>query len=258
MLFRLEIFPEVCAAVAAQVSLNRKPAEFPCFLGFNELPIAVRTFSHSDPFFQLLRVLIKRLARFCFNCLRILLSVGNDFKSSSTNIELGGYTSKEQTDRAERDRKEKADRTEKDRVKTARKVQEKAEKAEEDRVKTARKVQEKAEKDERDRVKTAKKVQEKAEKAEENRVKTASEVQGKADRVEKDRVESARQSDRARLFNEVLSQGTAHSKGCCEPCNFHIKTNDGEYQPCKLGHKDSGPNKEICADCTESRYHQKK
>jgi hypothetical protein len=164
----------------------------------------------------------------------------NDFKSSSTNIELGGYTSKEQTDRAERDRKETAERAEKDRVKTAKKVQETAEK------------------NEKDRVKTAKKVQEKAEKAEGDRVKTASKIQEKADRVEKDRVESARQSDRARLFDEVLSQGTTHSKGCCEPCNFRVIDNNGEYQPCKLGHEDSGPDKEICADCTESRYHPKK
>jgi hypothetical protein len=130
--------------------------------------------------------------------------------------------SKERTDRAERDRKETAERAEKDRVKTAKKVQEKAEKAEEDRTKTAKKVQEKAEK------------------------------------VEKDRVESARQSERARLFEEVLNRASAHSKGCCEPCNFHVKTNDGKYQPCRLGHEDSGPDKEICADCTDTRYHPKK
>jgi len=130
--------------------------------------------------------------------------------------------SKENTDRAERDRKETADRAEKDRVKTAKKVQDKAEKAEEDRTKTAKKVQDKAEK------------------------------------VEKDRVESARQSERARLFDEVLSRASAHSKECCEPCNFHVKTNDGKYQPCRLGHEDSGPNKEICADCTDARYHPKK
>jgi hypothetical protein len=148
--------------------------------------------------------------------------------------------SEEKTDRAERDRKETADRAEKDRAKTARKVQEKAEK------------------DEKDRAKTARKVQEKAEKAEGDRAKTASKVQEKADRVEKDRVESARQSDRARLFDEVLSGASAHSKGCCEPCNFHVKTNNGEYKPCKLGHEDSGPKKEICVDCSESRYHPKK
>jgi hypothetical protein len=130
--------------------------------------------------------------------------------------------SKEKTDRAERDRKETADRAEKDRVKTAKKVQDKAEKAEEDRTKTAKKVQDKAEK------------------------------------VEKDRVDSARQSERARLFDEVLSKSSTHSKGCCEPCNFHVKTDDGKYQPCRLGHADSGPDKEICADCTDTRYHPKK
>ena len=135
---------------------------------------------------------------------------------------------------------------------------EKAEKNEKDRVKTARKVQEKAEKTERDMAKTARKVQEKADRTEKDRVEKARKVQDKAERAEKDRVESARQSERARLFDEVLSGASAHSKRCCEPCNFHVKTNNGEYQPCKLGHEDSGPNKEICADCTDSRYHPKK
>jgi hypothetical protein len=154
--------------------------------------------------------------------------------------------------------REEAEKAERDRAKTAKKVQEKADRAEKDRIKTAKKVQEKADKAERDRVKTAKKVQEKADKAEEDRIETAKKVQEKADRVEKDRVESVRQKERARLFDEVLSQASTHSKGCCEPCNFHVIANNGEYQPCKLGHEDSGPNKEICADCSESRYHPKK
>jgi len=117
---------------------------------------------------------------------------------------------------------------------------------------------EKAEKDEKERVKTARKVQEKADKAETDRAKTARKVEEKAERTEKERVESARQSERARLFEEVLNRGSAHSTGCCEPCNFHVKTDNGEYQSCRLGHKDGGPNKEICADCTDSRYHPKK
>jgi hypothetical protein len=148
--------------------------------------------------------------------------------------------SKEKTDRAERDRKEKAEKAEKDRVKTARKVQDKAEKAGRDRAKTTRKVQEKADKTEKDRAEKARKVQDKAE------------------RAEKERVESVRQSERARMFEEVLSSASTHSKGCCEPCNFHVKTNNGKYQPCRLGHEDSGPDKEICADCTDTRYHPKK
>ena len=148
--------------------------------------------------------------------------------------------SKEQADRAERDRKETAERAEKDRIKTAKKVQDKADEAE------------------KDRVKTAKKVQEKAEKAEEDRVKTAKKVQDKADKVEKERAESARQSERARLFDQVLNEASAHSKKCCEPCNFHVIADNGEYQPCKMRHEDSGPNKEECADCTDSRYHPKK
>ncbi|HKZ94770.1 MAG TPA: hypothetical protein VJ249_09370 [Candidatus Bathyarchaeia archaeon] len=154
--------------------------------------------------------------------------------------------------------REKAEKNEKDRVKKARKVQEKAEKVEKDRVKTARKVQEKAEKAEGDRAKTARKVQEKTDRTEKDRAEKARKVQDKAEIAEKGRVESARQSERARIFEEVLSQASTHSKGCCEPCNFHVVTNNEEYQPCKLGHEDSGPNKEICADCTNSRYHPKK
>jgi hypothetical protein len=154
--------------------------------------------------------------------------------------------------------REKAEKNEKDRAKTAKKVQERAEKAEKDRAKTAGKVQEKAEKAERNRVKTAGKVQDKADRAEKDRVDKARKVQDKADKAEEDRVESARLSERARIFDEVLSSASTHSKGCCEPCGFHVLTSNGEYQPCKLGHQDSGPNKEICADCTESRYHPKK
>ena len=148
--------------------------------------------------------------------------------------------SKEQTDRAERDR------------------QKKAEKAEQERVKTAGRIQEKAEKDERDRVKTARKAQEKADKTEKERAEKAKKVQDKADKAEQDRAESAKQKERARLFDQVLNDASAHSKKCCEPCNFHVIDNNGKYQPCKLRHEDSGPDKEICADCTDSRYHPKK
>ncbi len=97
-----------------------------------------------------------------------------------------------------------------------------------------------------------------AERAEEDRVKTAKKVQDKADKVEKERAESAKQSERARLFDQVLNEASAHSKKCCEPCNFHVIADNGEYQPCKMRHEDGGPNKEECADCTDSRYHPKK
>jgi len=110
---------------------------------------------------------------------------------------------------------------------------------------------EKTDRAERDR-------KEKADRAKKDRVEKARKVQDKAERIEKDRVESARQSERARMFDEVLSGASAHFRGCCEPCNFHVKTNNGEYQPCKVGHEDSGPNKEICADCSDLRYHPKK
>lgn len=86
----------------------------------------------------------------------------------------------------------------------------------------------------------------------------------RAERTEKDRVETARQSrvkservESNRKFDQVLSGGV-RGKGCCEPCNYHAKTASGEFQSCKMGHKDSGPNKEVCADCSEAHYRPKK
>ena len=139
------------------------------------------------------------------------------------------------------------DEVEKAEIERVKKAQETQEKADKERTKTTGKAQEQADKVERHRVEKAREVQEKA------RV-----VQEKTDKVEKDRVEKARLSERARLFDEILSGVSARSKGCCDPCNFHVKPDDGEYQTCKLGHEDSGPNKEICADCSEPRYHPKR
>jgi hypothetical protein len=83
----------------------------------------------------------------------------------------------------------------------------------------------------------------------------------RADRARKDRADDVREAqdkvDRARDFQSVLS-GAGRSKGCCEPCNYHVRTSDGEYKPCKMGHKDSRPDKEICADCSDSHYTPKK
>lgn len=101
------------------------------------------------------------------------------------------------------------------------------------------------------------KANERAERDERNRAKKVREAQDKIERVEKDRVESARLSERSRVFREFLG-GSDRAKGCCEPCNYHVRTNEGEYQPCKMGHKDSGPDKEICADCSEPHYRPKK
>lgn len=82
-----------------------------------------------------------------------------------------------------------------------------------------------------------------------------------AERAGKDRAEDARKTqdkaDRAKDFQDVLS-GAGRSKGCCELCNYQVGTSNGEYQPCKMGHKDSGADKEICADCSDSHYHPKK
>jgi membrane protein involved in colicin uptake len=119
-------------------------------------------------------------------------------------------------------------------------------KAEKDRAKKARKAQEKAEKTEKGRMKKARKAQEKADRAEKDRVDKAQQVQDKA-----------KAAERSRVFKEFLSS-TDKSKGCCEPCNYHVRTDNGEYQPCKMGHEDSGPDKEICVDCSEPRYRPKK
>jgi len=82
----------------------------------------------------------------------------------------------------------------------------------------------------------------------------------RVERAEKDRADKAERAEsgeRARKFQEVLS-GAGKSKGCCEPCNYHVRTNNGEYNPCKMGHEDSGTDKEICADCSDSHYRPKK
>jgi hypothetical protein len=121
--------------------------------------------------------------------------------------------------------------------KVDKKTIERAEKAEKDRAKQARKVQEKAVKDEKDKAEKTRKAQE------------------KSDKTEKDRVEKATERERSRTFEDVLSEA-GKSRGCCESCNYRVK-NRNEYQPCKMGHEDSGMNKEFCADCSEPRYHQK-
>jgi hypothetical protein len=92
----------------------------------------------------------------------------------------------------------------------------------------------------------SKKETERAEKAEKNRVESARESRVKTERADSDR-----------KFQDVLS-GAARSRGCCEPCNYHVRTDSGEYQTCKMGHEDAGPKKEICADCSESHYRPKK
>jgi len=97
---------------------------------------------------------------------------------------------------------------------------------------------------------------ERAERAEKDRAKKARKVQEKADKTEKGRVEKSTERERSRVFEEVLS-AAGKIKGCCESCNYGVKKR-GEYQPCKMGHEDSGPHKEFCADCSESHYRPKK
>ena len=84
---------------------------------------------------------------------------------------------------------------------------------------------------------------------------------GREERARMNRAEDAKKAqdkaDRARDFLGVLG-GPDKLKGCCEACNYQVKTNSGEYQPCKMGHSDSGPAKEICADSSDPHYHPKK
>ena len=101
------------------------------------------------------------------------------------------------------------------------------------------------------------KVDERSERDERKRAEKARAAQDKIKRAEEEKVESARQSERSRLFRELLG-GSGKPKGCCEPCNYHVRTSNGEYQPCKMGHKDTGPDKEVCADCSFTHYHPKK
>ena len=83
----------------------------------------------------------------------------------------------------------------------------------------------------------------------------------RAEKVRKEKDKSDRKieaSERSRKFEEVLGAATEKSKGCCEPCNYQARTSNGEYLPCKMGHKDSGLNKESCADCSIPRFRPKK
>lgn len=129
----------------------------------------------------------------------------------------------------------------------SRKETEHAEKAERGRAEKARKEKDKGDK----------KLQDKAEKDIKEKDKSDRKIHNKAeqDKREKDRGDREFQvSERARKFEDVLGVATEKSKGCCGPCNYQTRTSNGEYQACKMGHKDSGPNKQICADCSNPRY----
>lgn len=143
---------------------------------------------------------------------------------------------------------ERAEKTERDRAEKVRKEKDKGD----------RKLQDKAEKDKKEKAKSDRKIQHKAEKNRKEKDKSDRKIQNKADHDEREKDRSDREfqvSERARKFGEVLGGKT---KGCCEPCNYQARTRTGEYQPCKMGHKDSGPNKEICPDCSILRYRPKK
>lgn len=142
----------------------------------------------------------------------------------------------EHAEKAERNRAQKA-RTEKD--KGDKKLQDKADKDGKEQAKSDKKLQDKTKKDIKEKDKSDKKIQEK----------TAQ------DKKEKDKGDREFQtSERVKRFGEVLGAATEKFKGCCETCNYLVRTSDGEYQTCKRGHTDSGPYKDICVDCSNPRY----
>jgi colicin import membrane protein len=151
--------------------------------------------------------------------------------------------SRKEIDRAEKAERDRAEKVRKEKDKSDRKIRDKAEKDRKEKDKSDKKLQDKAEKDRKEKTKSDKKIQDRAEKVRKEKDKSDRKIQA---------------SERARKFEEVLGAETEKSKGCCEPCNYQARTSNGEYLPCKMGHKDSGPNKGTCADCSISRYHPKK
>jgi hypothetical protein len=129
----------------------------------------------------------------------------------------------------------------------SRKEIERAEKAERGRAEKTRKEKDKGDK----------KLQDKAEKDRKEKDKSDRKIQKKTEQDKKERDRGDREfqvSERTRKFEGVLGAATEKSKGCCETCNYQARTSNGEYQPCKMAHKDSEPNKQICADCSNPRY----
>jgi hypothetical protein len=150
--------------------------------------------------------------------------------------------SRKEIDRAEKAERDRVGKVRKEKDKSDRRIRDKAEKGRKEKDKSDKKLQDEAEKVIKEKTKSDKKIQDKVAKA----------------RKEKDKSDGKiRDSERTREFDEFLDAETGESKRCCEPCNYQVITSNGEYLPCKMGHKDSGPDKEICADCSIPRYHQK-
>ena len=147
--------------------------------------------------------------------------------------------SRKEIERAEKAERDGAEKVRKEKDKDDKKLDDKAEKDRKDKAKSDEKLQDKAEKDRKDKDKSDRKIQKKVEQ----------------DIREKDRGDREFQvSERARKFGEALGAATEKFKGCCETCNYQVRTSNGEYQPCKMGQKDSGPNKKTCSDCSNPRY----
>jgi hypothetical protein len=142
--------------------------------------------------------------------------------SSSASIESGDQMSRKETERAEKAERDRAEKVRKEKDKDDRKLRDKAEKDRKDKAKSDKKLQDKAEKDRKDKDKSNRKIQ---------------------------------VDERARKFEDVLG---AAAEGCCESCNYQVRTSNGEYQPCKMGHKDSGSDKEFCVDSSNPHYCPKK
>jgi outer membrane biosynthesis protein TonB len=167
------------------------------------------------------------------------LADNDEFKSSSASRESGNWMSRKEIEHAEKAERDRAEKARKEKDKGDKKLQDKAEKDRKEKAKSDKKLQDTTEKGIKDKDKSDRKIQKKTEQ----------------DKREKDRGDREFQaSERTRKFEEVLGAATEKSKGCCEPCNYQARTSNGEYRPCKMGHTDSGPNKKICADCSNPRY----
>lgn len=109
--------------------------------------------------------------------------------------------SRKETERAERAERDRAEKIRKEKDKDDKKLRDKAEKDRKDEAKSVKKSQDKAEKDRKDKDKSDRKIQ---------------------------------VDERARKFEDVLGAAT---EGCCESCNYQVRTSSGEYQPCKRATK---------------------
>jgi hypothetical protein len=68
---------------------------------------------------------------------------------------------------------------------------------------------------------------------------------------------AAERAARHQAYKDFLS-GAGNAKYCCPNCTFRRGTREVYENPCKRGNTDSGPQKELCVNSSEERYHPKK